>query len=93
MVDKRWSRGKLEQRGGHAGAIIGCRTRKGEVVHARVASSFISLEQAVRNLDELGNHSFDELVTEGREAWNKVLGRIEVEGGTLDQLRTFYSCL
>ena len=85
--------GKLEQRAGHAGAIIGFRTRKGEVVHARVASSFISLEQAVRNLDELGNHSFDELVTEGREAWNKVLGRIEVEGGTLDQLRTFYSCL
>ena len=93
VVDGILTEGKLEQRAGHAGAIIGFRTRKGEVVHARVASSFISLEQAVRNLDELGNHSFDELVTEGREAWNKVLGRIEVEGGTLDQLRTFYSCL
>ena len=93
VVDNILTEGKLEQRAGHAGAIIGFRTRKGEVVHARVASSFISLEQAVRNLDELGNHSFDELVTEGREAWNKVLGRIEVEGGTLDQLRTFYSCL
>ena len=93
VVDGILTEGKLEQRAGHAGAIIGFRTRKGEVVHARVASSFISLEQAVRNLDALGNHSFDELVTEGREAWNKVLGRIEVEGGTLDQLRTFYSCL
>ena len=93
VVDGILTEGKLEQRAGHAGAIIGFRTRKGEVVHARVASSFISLEQAVRNLNELGNHSFDELVTEGREAWNKVLGRIEVEGGTLDQLRTFYSCL
>ena len=84
---------KLEQQAGHAGAIIGFRTRKGEVVHARVASSFISLEQAERNLQELGSQSFDELVEKGREAWNNVLGRIEVEGGTLDQYRTFYSCL
>ena len=84
---------KLEQQVGHAGAIIGFRTRKGEVVHARVASSFISLEQAERNLQELGSQSFDELVEKGREAWNNVLGRIEVEGGTLDQYRTFYSCL
>ena len=25
--------------------------------------------------------------------WDDVLGRIEVEGGTVDQYRTFYSCL
>ena len=39
-----------EQTAGHAGAIIGFKTRKGEIVHARVASSFISFEQADRNL-------------------------------------------
>lgn len=82
-----------EQQAKHAGAIIGFETRKGEVVHARVASSFISYEQAERNLEELGNDSFDALVEKGREAWNQVLGRIEVEGGTLDQYRVFYSCL
>ena len=32
------------------------------------------------------------LVQKGQDAWNKVLGRIDVEGGTLDQYRTFYSC-
>ena len=93
VADSVLTEGRLEQQAGHAGAIIGFRTRKGEVVHARVASSFISWEQAERNLQELGRQSFDELVAKGREAWNKVLGRIEVDGGTLDQLRTFYSCL
>ena len=93
VADSVLTEGRLEQQAGHTGAIIGFRTRKGEVVHARVASSFISAEQAERNLQELGGQSFDELVAKGREAWNKVLGRIEIEGGTLDQLRTFYSCL
>lgn len=77
----------------HAGAIIGFSTKKGENVHARVASSFISEEQALQNLKELGNDTFDALVEKGKDAWNDVLGRVEVEGGDLDQYRTFYSCL
>ena len=82
-----------EQKAGHAGAIIGFKTRKGEIVHARVASSFIGFEQADRNLKELGNDSFDTLVQKGQDAWNEVLGKIEMDGGNLDQYRTFYSCL
>ena len=77
----------------HAGAIIGFATKKGETVHARVASSFISEEQALQNLKELGDDTFDTLVEKGKDAWNDVLGRVEVEGGDLDQYRTFYSCL
>lgn len=77
----------------HSGAIIGFATKKGETVHARVASSFISEEQALQNLKELGNDTFDALVEKGKDAWNDVLGRVEVEGGDLDQYRTFYSCL
>ena len=83
----------VEQQENHVGAVIGFKTKKGEQVHARVASSFISHEQAAQNLKELGNDSFDELKEKGRQTWNEVLGRIEVEGGNLDQLRTFYSCL
>ncbi|WP_085536133.1 GH92 family glycosyl hydrolase [Massilibacteroides vaginae] len=83
----------LEQTVNHAGAIIGFKTKKGEVVHARVASSFISHEQAAINLKELGNDSFDQVADKGKKAWNDVLGKIEVEGGNLDQYRTFYSCL
>jgi predicted alpha-1,2-mannosidase len=82
-----------EKAAGHTGAIIGFHTRKGEVVHARIASSFISFEQAELNMNELGNDSFDALTAKGKEAWNNALSRIEVSGGNLDQYRTFYSCL
>lgn len=58
-----------------------------------MASSFISQAQALENLKELGNDSFDVLVEKGKTAWNEALGRIEVEGGNLDQYRMFYSCL
>ena len=83
----------LEQTADHTGAVIGFKTQKGEIVHARIASSFISPEQAMLNLQELGNDSFNALVQKGKDAWNEVLGKIEVEGGDLDQYRTFYSCL
>ncbi len=83
----------LEQEGWHTGAVVGFKTTKGEQVIARVASSFISPEQAERNLAELGDNGFDELTAQGRDAWNDVLGRIDVEGGNLDQERIFYSCL
>ena len=81
------------QTAGHAGAVVGFKTRKGERVHARVASSFISPAQALRNLEELGHDSFETLVEKGQAAWNEVLGKVEVEGGSVDQYRTFYSCL
>ncbi|MCK0190052.1 GH92 family glycosyl hydrolase [Arenibacter sp. F20364] len=77
----------------HAGAIVSFKTKKGEVVIAKVASSFISLDQAELNLKELGTDNFDALKEKGRTAWNKELGRIRVEGGSIDQFRTFYSCL
>ena len=82
-----------EKAAGHTGAVIGFKTKKGEIVHAKVASSFISFEQAEINLKELGNDTFDALMAKGKTAWNEVLGKIEVEGGNLDQYRTFYSCL
>lgn len=83
----------LEQQANHAGAVVGFRTRKGEQVHVRVASSFISAEQADRNLGELGTDSFDLVKQKAKNAWNKELNRIQVEGGSLAQMQTFYSCL
>ena len=93
FADKKLEEGNLEQKADHTGAIIGFSTRKGEIVHARIASSFISFEQAAQNLKELGNDSFEQLAQKGNDAWNNVLGKIEVEGGNLDQYRTFYSSL
>ncbi|MBP6937468.1 GH92 family glycosyl hydrolase [Bacteroides sp.] len=93
FADSTLTENLLLQTANHAGAVIGFQTRKGEVVHARVASSFISPEQALLNLNELGNDSFDAVKEKGKTAWNDALGRIEVDGGNLDQYRTFYSCL
>ena len=93
-VDGELSPGIRVQEGDHAGAVIGFRTERGEVVTARVASSFISPEQALLNLErETGSRSFDEIMEAGRNIWNRDLGRIRVEGGSDDQVRTFYSTL
>ncbi len=93
FADGQLKENATEQTENHTGAVIGFATRKGEQVHARVASSFISPEQAAVNLRELGDDSLEVLKEKGRKAWNEVLGRIEVSGGDLDQYRTFYSCL
>ena len=84
---------ETEAKGNHTGAVIGFATKKGEIVHARVASSFISPEQAELNLKELGKNSFDQLVANGREIWNREMSKIEIEDDNIDNLRTFYSCL
>ena len=84
---------ETEAKGNHTGAVIGFATKKGEIVHARVASSFISPEQAELNLKELGKNSFDQLVANGREIWNREMSKIEIEDDNIDKLRTFYSCL
>ena len=86
-------KGESELSAAHVTASLRFETKRGEVVHARVASSFISIEQAEINLKELGKDSFDQVCQKGKEIWNKGLSSVEVEGGTTDQLKTFYSCL
>ena len=68
-------------------------TKRGDQLVLKVASSFISDEQAELNLKELDGLTFDEVVAKGRQRWNDVLGKIEVEDKNVDHLRTFYSCL
>src|SRR5215203_3650854 len=84
----------LETNAQHAGAIVCFKTANGEQVHLKVASSFISYDQAELNLKrELGGDSFDATKQKAKQAWNQQLNKISVEGGTVDQIRTFYSCL
>lgn len=69
--------------------------RKGAKVQAKAASSYISPEQAAVTLKmELGaDKNLEATKARGFQTWNKLLSRILVEGGTDEQLRTFYSCL
>lgn len=86
--------GSLEYTGDHAGAVISFKTKKGEQVHLRVASSFISIEQAELNLKrEVGTNKFETTCQKGKDTWNKTLNRLTPEGGTIDQTLTFYSSL
>ena len=90
-----WKDGKVcdgkELQDEHVGALIGFKTKRGEKIQARVASSFIGFEQAERNLKELEGKSFDQVKEEGRKVWDKTLGVFDVEMD-LDEMRTFYSC-
>ena len=93
VADGTVGEGNTEAKCNHAGAIIGFQTKRGEVVNVQVASSFISEEQALRNLGELKDGCFDRIKAEGRKTWNDVLGKIEIEDQNIDHKRTFYSCL
>jgi predicted alpha-1,2-mannosidase len=84
----------LQERSDHTGAVLGFKTRRGEKINVRVASSFISHDQALLNLTrEIGSKDFETIKNKAKDAWNGQLDRIEVDGGTMDQQRTFYSCL
>jgi predicted alpha-1,2-mannosidase len=85
---------ELELQSDHTGAVIGFKTKVGEQVNAKVASSFISFEQAELNLKrELASDNFETTKSKAKALWNKNLSKISVEGGTIDQVRTFYSSL
>ncbi|MDR2413574.1 MAG: GH92 family glycosyl hydrolase, partial [Odoribacteraceae bacterium] len=92
-----WDGGKLVPgdafTGEHAGVVVGFRCPAGAIIEARAASSFISLEQALLNLEqETGGKSFEQVKEEARARWNEILGRVEVQGERA-QRETFYSCL
>ena len=85
---------QLEITSNHAGAIVGFKLKAKESVYAKVASSFISFEQAEINLKrEIGNQSFAQVKNNAKDIWSKTLGKIEVKGGTDEQYRTFYSAM
>ena len=93
VADGRINTADVKAECNHAGGIVGFKTSRGEQVNVRIASSFISEEQAIENMKELGSDSFDEVKARGRKTWNDILGRIEVKSDDIDHLRTFYSCL
>lgn len=83
-----------KQQGKHVGAIIGFKTKKGEQVHAKVASSFISLKQAQLNLHrEIGEDSFNITKNKAKKVWEEELNKIQITDDNIDNIKTFYSCL
>lgn len=69
--------------------------KDGDVVQAKVASSYISPDQAALTLQtELGGYkSFNDTRKAADKVWNALLGRMAVQGGTEEEKATFYSCM
>ena len=94
-----WERGEIhagraEQSGNHVGAYARFATAEGEVVGAKVGTSFISLEQARDNLRrEIPAWDFGRVRADGRRVWNEALGKIVVEGGSRDERVNFYTAM
>ncbi|MCO6163457.1 GH92 family glycosyl hydrolase [Flavobacterium sp. NRK F7] len=83
-----------ELSGSHISSLVHFITKnKNTVIQAKVASSFISFEQAEQNLKEIGSDNFDTVTQKAKNTWNTILEKIQIEGGTTDQIRTFYSTL
>ncbi len=86
--------GDTRLEGKQVGAFVKFDTATSKVAGCKVASSFISPEQALRNLQrEIGDADFDTIRHRAEERWNEALGRARIEGGLEDQRRTFYSAL
>ncbi|WP_423149011.1 GH92 family glycosyl hydrolase [Rubrolithibacter danxiaensis] len=85
-------KGKLTDEGMGKGAYI--QFKDGEKVQAKIASSYISPQQAELTLkQELGSFkSLEDTKAAAAKIWNKHLGRILAEGGTEEEKATFYSC-
>ncbi len=94
-----WQNGKIipvqnSLAGEHTGVYVSFRTEENEVRQMKVAISYVSIEEAQKNLAaELPHWNFDQIVKESADEWNSWLGRIEVEGGTLTEQRRFYTDL
>ena len=83
-----------KQTGDHIGVAGNMITTAGETVEVRVGISYISEEQAKRNLEEqLGQRSFNDIEADARTAWVRALGSIDVSGGTERQRTIFYTAL
>ena len=77
-----------------AGAYLSFDTAAERTVEVRVGISFVGVNGARRNLDaETAGRGFDAVRASARQAWNRMLGRVEVAGGRVEDRRTFYSML
>lgn len=85
---------KIETRNTKNGKLLVISAPDQKVLEFRYGISFISIEQARKNLqEEIPDWNFESIKHRARDRWNEVLGQIQVEGGTPEQRRVFYTAL
>ncbi len=94
-----WRSGSLtdqinEIEGEETGVYVSFATEEGDQRLMKVGLSYVSTEQARLNITaELPHWDFDRAVEEARADWNDWLSKIEIEGGTDEERRRFYTDL
>ena len=93
-----WQNGTMsrsqKQSGDDIGFFTDSATTAGEIIEVRVGISYISAEQARRNLErDIPGWKFDQAKAAARAAWNDALGAVQVVGGTERQRTIFYTAL
>lgn len=80
--------------GHNSGMAVHYSTAKGEIIRFKVGISYVSVEQAQKNLrDEIPHWDFDKVKQESYDEWNEMLSRIEVKGGTYERKVKLYTDL
>ncbi|MEM6697658.1 MAG: GH92 family glycosyl hydrolase, partial [Bacteroidota bacterium] len=80
--------------GENIGTYFSFDTEEGEAIEVKVGVSYVSIENARQNLEaEQANFEFEETRQRAVAAWNKLLSRIQVEGGTKEDKTIFYTAL
>ena len=83
-----------EASGSDPGAFFQFSTAAGESIEVKVGISYVSVENARKNLEaEIPGWDFDEVREAARKEWDENLSRIKITGGTVDQLKVFYTAL
>ena len=89
-----WSKFEGEEKNSSTGAWLRFPASAGRVVHLKIGISFISTEQAKRNVqDEVAGFDFDVVRKAAENEWDKVLAPITVEDASRDDLFQFYTAL
>lgn len=90
LVDGKLSRTTTAE--GHNACAVLAFAKQTEYVRVRYGISFISEEQARKNMErELSGYDVVALADKGRNIWNASLGKIDVKGGDTDSKRVFYT--
>jgi predicted alpha-1,2-mannosidase len=86
--------GVTEKQGKHLGFFTGFDAAPGEQMLLKTGISFVSMDNARRNLGvEIPDWDFDGAHNRARALWSAALGKIQVSGGTEEEKTVFYTAL
>jgi predicted alpha-1,2-mannosidase len=91
--DGKFDTGLKKRKGANIGAFAGFTLKQRGQVQLKVGISYVSIDNARKNLEEVPLWNFDKVRMDADSAWNTYLNTINIEGGTPEQRTVFYTAL